>query len=209
MPTLYYVHDPMCSWCYAFRPAWLALRETLPPTLELRRLLGGLAPDTDQPMPMAMREYLEGTWRRIQSVVPGTEFDFGFWRRCEPRRSTFRACRAVIAARRQDAQLDEPMTAAIQDAYYRQARNPADVDTLVSLAVGLGLDQERFRGELDAETTQLELQREIALSRELHADSFPSLVLVLDGEVHPVAVDYNRPRLMLDRLQSWLAAPVR
>ena len=21
-PELFYVHDPMCSWCYAFAPVW-------------------------------------------------------------------------------------------------------------------------------------------------------------------------------------------
>ena len=48
---LYYAHDPMCSWCWAFRPVWLALLAQLPEGTRVQRLLGGLAPDTDEPMP--------------------------------------------------------------------------------------------------------------------------------------------------------------
>ena len=28
--VLVYVHDPMCSWCYGFRPTWVGLRAILP-----------------------------------------------------------------------------------------------------------------------------------------------------------------------------------
>ena len=34
-PTLTYVHDPMCSWCYAFRPVWEAVVSGLPDEVQL------------------------------------------------------------------------------------------------------------------------------------------------------------------------------
>ena len=56
--TLYYAHDPMCSWCWGFRPVWQSLRRQLPPAVRVVRLLGGLAPDNDEPMPEAMLELI-------------------------------------------------------------------------------------------------------------------------------------------------------
>jgi hypothetical protein len=44
---LLYFHDPMCSWCWAFRHAFTALHARLPGGLTLRRVVGGLAPDND------------------------------------------------------------------------------------------------------------------------------------------------------------------
>jgi len=41
-------------------------------------VLGGLAPDSDQPMPEQMQRYLQQTWQRFQQVVPGTRFNFDF-----------------------------------------------------------------------------------------------------------------------------------
>jgi putative protein-disulfide isomerase len=54
-PHLYYFHDPMCSWCWAFRPLWNEILTGLPENVIVQRILGGLAPDTDQPMPIEMQ----------------------------------------------------------------------------------------------------------------------------------------------------------
>ena len=62
---LIYVHDPMCSWCWGFRPNFENLCKQLPAGLSVNRLLGGLAPDNDQPMPAELQSKLQDTWRRI------------------------------------------------------------------------------------------------------------------------------------------------
>ena len=202
--TLVHVHDPMCSWCYAFRPTWSRVRENLPAGIEVRRLLGGLAPDSDEVMPEQTQTYLRATWQRIESVVPGTWFNYDFWSLCQPRRTTYRACRAVIAARSQGAEFELPMNEAIQNAYYRQARNPADVGTLAGLAAELGLDVSRFEADLDAAETRRALLDEIEYARHIGADSFPSVILLIEDEPHPVALDYNRADIMLQRIQATL-----
>ena len=52
---LYYVHDPMCSWCWGFSSALTGLLQKLPQDIKVIRLLGGLAPDSDIPMPDSMK----------------------------------------------------------------------------------------------------------------------------------------------------------
>jgi putative protein-disulfide isomerase len=199
----------MCSWCWAFAPGWSALRESLsgesPDRLVLRKLLGGLAPDSDAPMPQPMQEYLQQTWSAIQRQVPGTRFNFDFWQRCEPRRSTWPACRAVIAARRQGSRYDDEMTAAIQRAYYLDARNPSDRDTLVALAGELGLDVRRFGDALDSADVHAEHQREMELVRNLGVRGFPALVLVGDGWGREIAVDYTDPAEMQRQVLALLS----
>jgi putative protein-disulfide isomerase len=190
---LIYVHDPMCSWCWAFSPVFERLRCQLPDALATTRLLGGLAPDDDAPMPASLRDYLEATWHRITREVPGTRFNFAFWTDCVPRRSTWPACRAVIAARRQDPASEDTMIRAIQQAYYLEARNPSDTETLLALAAGAGLDTDAFRRALHAPATRAELATEIDTARRLGADSFPSLRLQVDGRVAAIPVDYRDP----------------
>jgi putative protein-disulfide isomerase len=186
---LYYVHDPMCSWCWAFRPVWTAITLGLPTHIEPRRLLGGLAPDTDAPMPEATRVFVQQNWRRIQEVVPGTEFNYDFWAQCKPRRSTYPACRAVIAAKNQGAHHEEPMILAIQQAYYQQARNPSDNETLIALASELGLDTVVFTADLNSTETKGRLLSEIEQGRRMGAHGFPSLILS-DGDKNRL-LDFN------------------
>jgi len=195
--TLIYIHDPMCSWCYGFGPALAALRAGLPSDLGYRRLLGGLAPDCAEAMPEAMRLQIQETWRRIEGRIPGIRFNHDFWTRCTPRRSTYPACRAVIAARAQDPTLDEAMTAAIQRAYYQEARNPSERETLIALAGEIGADQVAFAAALDAPATLVTLDQELALTQALRVSGFPSLVLDCDGSRWPIPVDYTDPGAML------------
>lgn len=188
--TLHHVHDPMCSWCWAFRPASDALFDALqqrPVTIE--HVLGGLAPDSDEPMAPAMAQRLQATWQRIQQVVPGTEFDYAFWSVNQPRRSTWPACRAVIAAVSLGAS-DRAMTDAIQRDYYTRARNPSDRDVLIEAAVALGLDREAFSQALGSPQTERALQDHFARTARLGVAGFPSLVLEqADGSLHAIPID--------------------
>lgn len=198
--TLYYAHDPMCSWCWAFRPTWENIVKALPENLEVRRILGGLAPDSDQPMPQQMQHFLQSTWRNIQQRVPGTRFDFAFWERCAPRRSTYPACRAVISARKQSPESEEPMIFAIQQAYYLQARNPSDTELLIALAGEIGLEEAQFAADLEAAETHYRLMEEIAFGRSIGVQGFPSLVLDRAGVYRVLSYDYNDPEVVLAQL---------
>lgn len=191
VPELLYFHDPMCSWCWAWVPTLERLLAKLPPGLVFRRVLGGLAPDTDEPMSEEMRIMVQRSWRRIQEQVPGTELNFAFWSECQPRRATHVACRAVIAARRQDPAWEIPMTRAIQRAYYTQARNPSDVATLLELAKEIGLDRDQFAEDLPSASVRQELAQEMRLAHDLDVDSFPTLILRMGTQARPIPIDYR------------------
>jgi putative protein-disulfide isomerase len=195
--TLIYVHDPMCSWCWGFEPTRQKFFNAVSDRFEIRRLVGGLAPDSQEPMPMAMQASLQQTWQRIEQVIPGTSFNYAFWRDCAPRRSTYPGNRAVIAARQQGDRFDEAMTARIQLAYYQEARNPSDDETLIDLADDIGLDVDAFSGSLKSAATQQLLVDEINSARSMNMDSFPSLMIERDDGLHPLMVNYTDVDAML------------
>lgn len=203
LPVLYYVHDPMCSWCWAFVPVWQQVQEQLAEwPVRIEYLLGGLAADSDVPMPEDMQHMLQATWRRIQQHVPGTEFNFAFWTDCQPRRSTWPACRAVLAAAAQQA--EKTMILAIQRAYYLRAMNPSDDATLIQLAQELGLDTDRFASDLNSEETRQHLQQHLQRAHSLPINGFPSLVVHTAGGYRPVALDYNSAGHMVEEIKQAL-----
>jgi putative protein-disulfide isomerase len=198
---LYYFHDPMCSWCWAFRPLWKDIVTGLPDHVSTQKVLGGLAPDTDQPMPTDMQVKLKSIWQKIQQTVPGTQFNFEFWEKCAPRRSTYAACRAVIAARRQDPVFEESMILAIQQAYYLQARNPADRSTLIELANEIGLERALFSADLESPAVQELLLNEIELTGRLDVKGFPTLLLEKAGVYTAIQHDYNDVEAVLHQVK--------
>ncbi|WP_299794380.1 DsbA family protein [uncultured Shewanella sp.] len=187
---LYYVYDPMCSWCWGYAPTWLKLQAELQRAgIEVEYRLGGLAPDSDEPMAEDMQRFLEQTWQQINREL-GTEFNHDFWQLCNPRRSTYPACRAALIARASG--LEQAMVQSIQQAYYLEARNPSDIETLTDIAASIGLDADRFTSQIHSNSLDRCLMEEIDGVRRLPIRGFPSLVLEHGGELTPIPLDYKR-----------------
>ncbi len=204
---LYYVMDPMCSWCWGFRPVFAQVVEKLPDELEIQHVMGGLAADSDAPMPEKIRAYVQSQWRAVEART-GAKFNWDFWEQCQPRRSTYPACRAVIAAGQQAEKQIAEMIFAIQQAYYLQARNPSDIDTLVSLARDIGLDDKRFAQDLLSEDTEQQLQAHFKLRRQLCVTSFPSLRLQHDNQVFTIDIDYQHSGRIMQQIQELISPAV-
>ncbi len=202
-PILYYVHDPMCSWCWGFRQVWLSLQQQIPAHIDIVSWVGGLAPDSDAPMDRNMQQHLQATWQRIQEKIPGTEFNYDFWSKNQPRRSTYPACRAVICAREM-ANQEAAMTLAIQKAYYLQARNPSDLNTLVDLAHSIGLDRDEFETKMLSPTTHQTLLNELQGVRAIGVNSFPSLVIENNQNRLNIPIDYRSAENLLIQIEQFL-----
>ena len=199
---LHYIHDPMCSWCWGFSDTLQQLITALPAGISVNRLLGGLAPDSNQPMSLAMQQQIQQSWHRIERTIPTKQFNFGFWHQNIPRRSTYPACRAVIAARQQGQHYDPLMTATIQQSYYQRALNPSDLFVLSQLAVEIGLNGSRFQHDIATAATETTLQSEISTARKLGVDSFPGLVLQQHRSHWPIPIDYNQIEPMLEIIEQ-------
>jgi len=201
---LYYIHDPMCSWCWAFRPVWQELKMQLPTAIAVSYVLGGLAPDNCTPMPLGLQRQIQQHWHTIQQRVPSTMFNFEFWQQNTPRRSTYPACRAVIAASYQGETYEDAMTLAIQHTYYLHAKNPSDDDVLLACGASLGLDMQRFEADFYSNACKQQLLSDIRRSQEFGVEGFPSLVLEMSGECHFIAVDYAHADTMLEEINAVL-----
>ena len=198
--TLYYVHDPMCSWCWAFRPTWLKVLSKLPSHINVRYLLGGLAADSNIPMPLETQKYVEENWIKIQKVVPGTEFNYDFWTLNEPRRSTYLSCRSVIAAKKQHPDFEVLMTEGIQRAYYLNALNPSNEDTLIQIAKDKGLNEKLFKKDLKSIEINKLLLDQIQITKTMPISGFPSLVLVKEGNLETIKIDYLKSNYIINQI---------
>ncbi len=199
---LYYLHDPMCSWCWGFSPTWNKVKEALEDKVKVTYLLGGLALDNDEDMTLQTQNYVQSNWRRIEEKIPGTKFNYDFWIKCKPRRSTYPACRAVISARIQNPDCETSMISAIQKCYYINVQNPSNEDVLVSLAIELGLDAEKFQLDLRSEKVNKMLLDEISLAKSLGMSRMPSLSLQTGRGLRAISIDFLDPDYIVGQIIS-------
>jgi putative protein-disulfide isomerase len=196
---LYYIYDPMCSWCWGYKPVWNEIERALGPDIDVIYVLGGLAPDSDVPMPEEMQQQIASYWKKIEDLL-GTTFNYDFWSQNTPRRSTYPSCRAILAAREQNA--EKAMLEAIQHAYYLNAQNPSDNDILISLAEKIGIDVAKFKQDFLSPETHQGLVEEIGFARMLGGNGFPSLCVESSGALFDVPVDYKKAQTTIEIIRS-------
>jgi len=199
---LFYVYDPMCSWCWAFQPVWKALKAKLPTALQVVQVVGGLAPDSTRPMSIGMQRHIQNQWRMIEERVPSVHFNFEFWEKCLPTRSTYPACRAVIAAQMQGRAYEDAMIDAIQQAYYVLAENPSEMEVLQGCAERIDLDVKQFKYDVMSSECRHQFKQELQLAQIMGAHTFPSLVLELEHGFEHVEVRYDDVDAMFEDISA-------
>ncbi len=199
MTTLYYVLDPMCSWCYGFAPTWKKVLNHLAKDIKVVYVHGGLAPHSKEPMQQEMQNMLQNIWRQIEREV-GVSFNYEFWTKCKPRRSTYLACQACVSARLQGKEYE--MIQAIQELYYQKASNPSDQNTLEIAANNINLDIERFKTDLESQEVVALFEEDLNRRRKLKMNSFPSLVFKYKNNYFPITITYNNHEAILKQIND-------
>jgi len=202
--TLYYIYDPMCSWCYAFEASLTEIKATLPSLLTFKSVLGGLAPDSNHTMPVETQTMVQRAWHKIEQSVPSIQFNFDFWSKNTPIRSTYPACRAILAAELQGSDFTDAMRKSIQKTYYQDAQNPSLNSVLLRCAESTQLNKQQFTDDFFHADTQQALTDHIQFSHTLSARSYPSLRLVINQEIHTIPINYTQAQVSIQKIQQLL-----
>ncbi|MFO8024916.1 DsbA family protein [Thiohalophilus sp.] len=201
--TLYYIYDPMCSWCWGFRPVWSQVKAALKDKVDVVYVAGGLAPDSDEPMEPEVCDYLQKTWHRISEQC-GVEFNFEFWTQNTPVRSTWPSCRATLVAREYGREV--ALYERIQRFYYQEAGNPSDYASLYDLGEELGIPRETFIERIHSEDIERQLQEEMTLAESLGVRGYPGVVLTIGDQIHFIRHSYTDVDANLQQIEALLAA---
>lgn len=186
---LYYFGDPMCSWCWGFRPVLEQADREYP---ELRRVtvMGGLRRGAEEPMDDTLAEMIRGAWVRIEEAT-GQPFNHDFWDRHRPLATTVPACRAVTAARVLDANLEWPFMVGMFEAYFTRLMDPSQRGTHLNVAESVGFERERFAEALDSEEVDQALEKDLEWTESMGIRGFPSVVLSLRERYFLIAPGYR------------------
>ncbi len=72
---LWYIADPMCSWCWGFALVIEAIRWNYCNFLKIELVLGGLRPGTKQTIAPVLREEILHHWKAVERAT-GQSFRF-------------------------------------------------------------------------------------------------------------------------------------
>lgn len=153
--------------------------------MDIEMVLGGLYPSESAPLTEVARHDLFHDWHQVHERS-GQPFDFdhaiclGFVCNSEP------PSRATLAATSLNDRLTFPMMKAVQSAFFGEGRDVTQIDTLIDLAAGLGLDREAFLQAFTATAVRSRTQAQFVKTRQMGVRGLPALVLQQGNELHHI-----------------------
>ena len=187
--TLWYIADPMCSWCWGFAPTIEAIRQRYAERLTITIILGGLRPGTTQPIANRQREEILGHWHNVQRMT-GQPFQFegampeGFIYDTEP------ACRGVLTVSTLAPSLTFPFFFDIQQAFYVKQIDVTQPENIMQIAANLGIDDKQFLQVFSSETMKQKTLASFSKTKRWGIDGFPSLILQNNENYHLLSGGY-------------------
>lgn len=175
MQTLWYIADPMCSWCWGFSPIIETIREIYKNQLQIELIVGGLRAGTTEPLHPSKRSEILQHWQNVQHRT-SQPFKFenalpeDFIYDTEP------ACRALVTAATIDSDRVFALLHAIQNAFYAEQLDVTRTEILSQLAANVGIQPERFIATYNSDTLKLKTQQQFQQAVQWGVSGFPSLV---------------------------------
>lgn len=200
---LWYIADPMCSWCWGFMPVMDEVRKTVGDRMRLEIVPGGLRPGTKDPLPAAQREEILHHWHTVHRKT-GQPFRFegalpaGFIYDTEP------ASRAVVVASAVNPDWAFALFKAIQSAFYVEQRDVTHPDVLGDLAAEAGLDAASFSRAFASDEAKSETAKQFGKARQWGVRGFPTVIGQSGEDYTRLANGYCPFDMLQPRLDAWL-----
>ncbi len=200
---IFYVADPMCSWCWGFTPVLEAMADQIAGRAEITPIMGGLRPLNRTPMDEAMKAEIAHHWESV-AERSGQPFDMEFFTRDGFVYDTEPACRAVCVVRAIDKFHTLDYFSAVQRAFYVEGRDITDGGVLTDVADECGFDPVAFSTRFSDIASAYETAGDFQVARQLNVTGYPTVILRNAKEFAMLSAGYQDFEALQDPLEEWL-----
>ena len=188
---IFYVGDPMCSWCWGISPQINALqRYAAQEHIKFNLIMGGLRPGGGQEWNKPFRDYLKHHWQEVHKKS-GQPFDLSLFEKEKFNYDTEPACRAVITVRTIAPEKTLAFYEFVQYYFYALSGDPKQLDFYEIICKKLDIDFKVFSDQFTSNTLKLATQSDFRKSRELGIRGFPSVVYRKKDKLYTIANGYT------------------
>ncbi len=205
-PTLLYIADAMCSWCWGFAPVLDEVREKYKEELGFQLVMGGLRPGpAAAPLDDAMKEFLRHHWEEVAEAT-GQPFDNDFFDREGFIYDTEPAARAVVTLRHMAPDYEYEFYHAVQEGFYARNVDITETGALTEL-LPKSVEQDLFRERFDSDDMRQATLADFTYARDMGVNGFPALLLGGMGEKgFAITVGYAPRAAIIARIEEVLKA---
>lgn len=206
--SIYYIGDPMCSWCWGISPAIEELEGYAKQHhIDFDIVVGGLRAGGGDAWDERFKTFLRREWQHIASVT-GQPFGYSLLDKPQFDYDTEPACRAITVIKHMvHHQLLPDSTvrkafALIQRKFYLQGDDPKLEAFYESICLSLDIDYPTFLDYFTDEQFKTKVIEEFRFCRQIGVSSFPTVCAVRNNQLTVIAQGYSSFELMKKKVMT-------
>lgn len=200
---IFYIADPMCSWCWGFSPVIEAIAARYAGTAPIRVIAGGLRPGTTEPMDAASKASIRSHWEHVTEAT-GQPFCFDFFDRDDFVYDTEPACRALVAVRSAAPGVELTYLSALHHAFYVENLDITRDTNLADTAASVGVDRNLFEEIVAAPEIIAATRSDFQFAQASGISGFPAVLLQNARDLRVLTIGYQPFAALKDPLEAWI-----
>lgn len=187
--TIYYVYDPLCSWCYGFSPVIKKTKTIYKDQFNFEVISGGMQSGERKQPVSAIRDYLKGAYKDVTART-GVEFGDKFMEVLEEGERMLDSIPPSIALSIvKDLKPEQALNfaASIQEAIYFDGFDWNSVDAYLPYIKDYDLDAEDFKSKFSEPYYMEKTLEDFKLAANFGVTGFPSVILKKDDKYYLIA----------------------
>jgi putative protein-disulfide isomerase len=192
-PTLIYVYDPLCGWCYGFHPVMEKLARRFDGQLHIRVIGGGLATgENAQPIGEGY-DYIPKASSQVEQTT-GVSFGKNFMLLAEEGSylyDSLPSCIAQTAINRLAPDYALTFAGRMQKALFSEGMDLNDSQTFTALLDDIPADPDTFLELFKDESIRAQTTDQFKWCEKMNAKAFPTLLLQIGEETGLMSRGYR------------------
>lgn len=201
--TLWYIADPMCSWCWGFAPIIKEIRLNYSKNLKIELMMGGLR-SGKLAMASGQRAKILNHWKAVNERT-GQPFSFegampeGFIYDTEP------SCRGIVAMSLINPSLVFTLLESMQFGFYVEQKDVTNPKILAQLAGKIGVDMDLYLQVFESDQAKNKVSIHFDKVRQWGVNSFPTIAVQNAAGYSVLNRGYCLPDELFQKIDGWLS----
>ena len=208
-PTLVYIYDALCGWCYGFAPVMQQLHQTYKGQLEFKVISGGMITGERIGPIGEVAPYIKWAYKEVEEKC-GVTFGEAFLQDVLEEGSTiFTSVPPAVAMsvfKQHKPKEAVAFASALQRAIYYDGIDPNDQSAYGKYAAEFGLDAFAFSDQMSDQVFQEAAQKDFQTAAQIGVTGFPTVFLYDGKQWHLLARGYAPYMPLRRKLDSVLEA---
>lgn len=204
-PSIYYVYDALCGWCYGFSKVFNEFYEKNKDVYDFQVFSGGMVIGEREGTISEVAGYIKTAYKEVENLT-GVKFGDDFIEKTlEEGTSYYSSAPAAMAMalfRSQKPKEVVQFASRLQHAIYSEGLPPAELSTFGKCAEDFNLDPVLFEQKMEDPTIQKLIEEEFRVVNDWGIKGFPCVIYKDGNSAYMIAKGYTPLDLLEETLKN-------